>query len=357
MSDRTGSRQTQQVNWRELLRRILKATGNNWQLKLVSLLVAVAIWGGLISEDAALTREKTFSDVPVTVTGTDTLLRNGLIVVSGLKDLPAVKIRADVPQKSYENALPTSYSVRVDVSRITEPGEQKLPILTSASTTYGSVSWISVSEVTVTADQYITRRRLPVIIEQTGSLPAGYYAPPASVDPGNVVVSGPRTLVENIAQVAAGYNLSQIKPQQGLQYVAAPFRLLSADGSEISREQISVTSENVLLDTLLIEQKVYPMKKVGINLTGIVKGSAAEGFQVTGVFTDPAELMLAGNLEDIDEIRMLDLSSVIDVGEQRDTLIRALRVEKPAGAVYLSESVIYVTVEIKPVPPASGRVR
>ncbi len=210
---------------------------------------------------------------------------------------------------------------------------------------------------TVTVDQYITRRRLPVTIEQTGSLPDGYYAPPASVDPGNVVVSGPRTLVENIVQVSASYNLSQIKPRQGLQYVAAPFRLLSGDGGEVQREQISVTSENVLLDTLLIEQRVYPMKKVGINLTGIVKGATADGFQVTGISADPPELMLAGNLEDIDEIRMLDLSSVIDVGEQRDTLIRALKVEKPTGAVFLSESVIYVTVEIKPMPPASGRIR
>lgn len=357
MSDKTGTGELQPINWRSFFRRLLKAVKSNWKLKLISLLVAVAVWGGLISEDAMLTREKVFSNVQVTVTGMDTLQRNGLIVISGLKELPPVKIKADVPQKAFDSALPAHYSVRVDVSRISATGEQKLPIQTSTSPTYGSVSWISVSEVTVFVDEYITRRRLPVTIEQTGSLPEGYYAPDASVDPSNVVVSGPRSLVEKVAQARASYNLSQLNPLQGMQFVAAPFRLLDNDGSEIAREQISVTSENVLLDTLLIEQNVYPMKKAEINLTGVIQGEAAAGYQVTGISADPPALMLAGNPENIDEIRMLDLSSSIDISNHRDTIIRALKVEKPSGVVFLSESVIYVTIEIKPVPPASGRIR
>ena len=43
--------------------RLKKSLSRNWGLKLTSLIIAVAVWGGLISQDASLTREKSFSDV------------------------------------------------------------------------------------------------------------------------------------------------------------------------------------------------------------------------------------------------------------------------------------------------------
>lgn len=355
MSNQSGSRELQGMDWRDLFRRLFRAIFRNWKLKLTSLLVAIAVWGGLISEDATLTREKLFSDVQVTVSGMETLQRNGLVVVSGLEDLKPISMRADVPQKAYDNAAPVHYSARVDVSRITATGEQIIPIQTSNSLAYGSVSWLSVSEVKVHVEEYITRRRVPVVLEQAGVLPEGYYAAAASVDPVNVIVSGPRSQVEKLDRIQASYNLGLINPQQGLQYVAVPFRLLASDGSEIGKSMISVTSENVLLDTLLVEQQVYPLKAGEINLSGIIKGEPAEGYQVNAVTADPPSVMLAGRPEDIDGIRMLDLSVSIDVSGHRDTLIRAVKVERPDGVVYMSENAVYVTVEILPVPPASGK--
>ena len=85
--------------------RFLRVCLHNWGWKLLSLFLAVCLWAGLITQDPTLTRERVFSDVPVTVTGTDTLIGNGLIVVSGLEDENlSVRLRADVPQRSYSNA-------------------------------------------------------------------------------------------------------------------------------------------------------------------------------------------------------------------------------------------------------------
>lgn len=337
-----------------LLNRVKHMLFGNWKIKLLSVLIALAIWGALMSEDASLTREKTFNDVVVTVTGNDALQRNGLVIVEGLDDLAPIKMRVDVPQKMYESAQPGLYSVRADVSRITNTGVQTVPIQTLSTTTYGAVSWLSSAEITVKVDEYVTRRRIPVRLMQEGQAPEGYYVGGVSVDPNNVVVSGPRSQVEKVAFVQASYSLGNLDDAFGLQYSAVPFKLISAEGREIDSKLISVTSENVLLDTLLIEQSVYPKKSVGINLSGILKGRVLEGYKVSEIRTDPALVIIAGNADDINRVTMLDLSSSIDVDGLGEPLIRALKIEKPAGVSFMSESAVYVMVDIVPIAPASG---
>lgn len=76
------------------LAEVLKATPSrfwnrlihNWGWKLLSFLLAVCLWAGLITQDPNLTRERRFTDVPITLTNQETLRRNGLIVLSGLEE-------------------------------------------------------------------------------------------------------------------------------------------------------------------------------------------------------------------------------------------------------------------------------
>ena len=56
---------------------------NGW-VKLLALLISLILWAGLISQDETLTRDKTFQNVSVSVTGNETLRNNGYIVVSDL---------------------------------------------------------------------------------------------------------------------------------------------------------------------------------------------------------------------------------------------------------------------------------
>lgn len=339
---------------RNVLGRIKRTLRNNWKLKLLSLIVAITIWGALISEDASLTREKTFHDVPVSITGVEALQRSGLVVVEGLDNLQPIRMRAEVPQKAFDTASPANYSVRVDVSRITNVGEQKIPIQTSATTSYGAVTWLSTNEVTVKVEEYITRRRVPVRLIQSGQAPEGYFAAGASVDPATVVISGPRSLVEQVEAVSATYQPSGLVSSTGTQYSAVPFQLVSASGEELDSRLISVTSENVLLDTLLVEQTIYPMKYAQINLTGITKGQVMEGYAITSITAEPEQVRLAGDLEEIDSINLLDLTPAVDVSGMSDTIIRALRIDRPAGVIHLSESAVVVTIHIQPIAQDTG---
>lgn len=333
---------------RAMLSHLWQVLRYQWGFKLVSLLIAMVLWGGIISQDKALMRERTFDNVGVSVVNADVLQRNGLIVVKGLEDLPQLRMRVDVPQRIYGAVTPANYNVRVDLSRITAPGEQKIPIIYSSSSTYGTVKWLSGTEITVQVDDYITRRRIPVQLSIIGSAPSGFYGMPPSVDPSVVAVSGPREQVERLTRCMVTYDQSRLSAQAGVQYSAEQFVLMDADNKPMDSALMSVTSESVLLDTLLVEQTLYPMKTVDINLSGITAGVPAPGWHVASVTADPTYVSVAGPADFLRTLELIDVDTVISVAGVTESLIRAVRVVRPTEAQYVSGGVIYVTVQIAP---------
>ncbi|MGI6688535.1 MAG: YbbR-like domain-containing protein [Christensenellales bacterium] len=351
--------QKNEPNWREELKefraRLKKSFKSNWGLKVASFLMAIAIWGALISQDATLTREKNFSDVPVSILNSDTLQRSGYVVTSDLSKIGPLRMRVNVPQKMYDSVNPGNFNVRLDLGRITGTGTVTLPIQTTDTVSYGSVSWLSQTEVTLEVDEYITRRRIPVQpVSSIAAMPDNIYAATAGIDPNSVVISGPRNLVEKIARVVPAYDLNKLTPLIGTQYNAVPFSLVNSDGREIKSPLISVTSENVLLDTLLIEQTFYPQKSVPVNLTGLVAGQPAAGYRLGTISASPGTVQVAGNSSVLEKISLVDLAAPIDITGLSETVIRAVKVVKPADTVYVSESAVYITVEILPIALADG---
>ena len=125
---------------RMLVTRAGKAVEKNWGTKLVALLIAVVLWATLIAQDPSLTREKTFEGVTISVTGADTMKRNGYIVVSDLdRVLDDAYLRVEVPQLQYDTVTSSPFNARVDLSRVKTTGRQTVNVLTTNTSMYGTV--------------------------------------------------------------------------------------------------------------------------------------------------------------------------------------------------------------------------
>lgn len=200
---------------------------HNWPWKLLALFLALCLWAGLITQDPTLTRERVFSDVTISVTGADTLRRNsGLIVLSGLEDENlTARMRVDVPQREYNTVTASNYNPRVDLTRITEAGEQTLRIITTSTSTYGTVRSISPETVTVVVDQYVTNYRVPVSVNIIGEYPEGFYGTPISLDPSAVTLSGPKSLMDEIVRVYVDFDVSRLAAKAGTVRTALPCAL------------------------------------------------------------------------------------------------------------------------------------
>ena len=301
---------------------------HNWPWKVLSLLIAILLWGGLITQDDTLTREKTFTDVAIDVRNAETLRRNGYIVVSGLDTLPTLKMRVEVPQRMYNTVTAANYSPRIDLSSIKGSGEQTLKVLYTNTTTYGSVSDISVETVTVQVEEYITRSRIPVRLNTVGDLPENLYGATPSTDPLYVTVSGPRSHVENIVRCVVDYDLSLLA-STGIERTAVPFKLVDAKGNQISTSLVEVTNGSVLLDTIMVEQNVYASKTLPVNTLDVTTGTPAGGYVVKSVTVEPSSITVAGVnawIENTSAFNLADfIAEKVSINGATSTLHRSIR--------------------------------
>ncbi|MCI5771828.1 MAG: CdaR family protein [Clostridiales bacterium] len=326
---------------------IWQALIHNWGWKLACLALAVILWGSVISQDTTLTREKVFTDVEITVNNASTLQRNGYIVTSGLEKLSGVTIKAEVPQRNYQTATAANYNLRVDLSTIRGTGEQTLQVLSSSSAAYGAVTEKSVDEITVTVEEYVTRSRIPVRVEATGAAPDGYYASAnVSADPDYVAVSGPKSKVETIVRCVAHYDLSALSSQAGTEVTAVPFVLQDANQQTVDGADLTVSSNAVTLDSITVEQTLYPLVRQELNQVGVVKGKPGKGYEIKSVTFSPAEIDVAVRDTDSFVSDLAYLAGQVDVSGLQESTTAILTINRPGDVIYMSTDVVYVTVEI-----------
>lgn len=332
-------------------RRFWRLIYHNWPWKLLALFLALCLWAGLITQDPTLTRERVFTDVSVSVVGADTLRRNsGLIVLSGLEDENlTVRLRVDVPQREYNTVTASNYNPRVDLTRITEAGEQTLRINTTSTSTYGTVNSLSPESITVVVDEYVTNYRVPVSVNIVGDYPDGYYGTPISLDPSAVTLSGPRSLVDQVVRVYVDFDVSRLAAQEGSVRTALPMRFVTVDGETVESDLLEVTSADVVLRTITVEQELYPVREVALSMNGLIEGSPAEGYHVVNVTANPSSVLVAAPESTLDLLSTLSVSAPVDVTGRTESFSVELEPLWPADVVHMSSDVVTLTVEIEPI--------
>lgn len=329
---------------------------HNLGWKVLALFLAVGLWAGLITQDPTLTREKTFIEVPVTISGADTLKRNGYIVTSDLNaNPPTVRLKVDVPQKEYGNVAAGNYNVRIDLSRISIPkdkpipSEQEIKITASSTSAYGTVVEIVPDVIKVEVDEYKTRNRIPVTLAREGELPPNIYSTLPTVDPPTLTISGPKSLVDRVSRALATYDQSSLPATEGLYRPSARITLEDGARNEIKSRLIEVTNESVLLDSVIVEQMLYNTRVIDLSQAALTTGKPSDGYHVKSVSVTPSQIVAAGRLDSLNLIDSLFLESPVSVDGFSESFTRVIKVRQPAEIVNLSSTSVTVTVEIEPV--------
>lgn len=325
---------------------------NGW-LKGIAILISVVLWAGLISQDENVTRDKTFQNVSVSVTGTDTMRSNSYIVVSDLEEvLNDVSITAAVPQKQYEKADASAYNVRLDLSRINGTGEQEVKLQSTNSTTFGKVTSINPSSVTVEVEDYIIRQRIPVSVPPLDDIPEGWYMSTPSVDPALIAVSGPGSIVTNISRAKAFIRAEDIEWKEGQTVTSSEIVLYNRAGDVIQSPLVSMTSSSLTIDSVLIELNLLPCETFETIDLIETTGTVANGYYIKNIKISPEVVTVAARQEVLDQVTDLSLErNTINVKNLKETTPFQLKVQKPSDDAILSNDTITVTVEIEAEEP------
>ena len=224
-----------------------------------------------------------------------------------------------------------------------------LPRAVVKSATYGTVTSVSPESLTVVVDEYVTNYRVPITLNVTGSAPDGYYASTPQLAPSTAAVSGPRTIVDQIASIVADYDLSRLSAKEGQVRSALSMRVLDADGNELDGSLLRVTNAGVTLRTVTVEQNLYPTKTLTVSDLVRLEGEPAAGYEVKSVTITPVTVLAAGDGTALDTLDTLFTTSAIDLDDRSEGFATELSLRKPSTVNYLSTDTVTVQVEIEPI--------
>ncbi len=337
-------------------RRIWNVLAHNWGWKIASLVLAVCLWGVLITQDTSLPRTKLIEGVRVSVTNAAVLRSNGLIVVSGLEGLDTVDLRASVPQRNYMSAAAANYIARLDVSQIQAAGEQTLKITATAAnaTQYGTVLEVIDPGVSLVVEEYGTLSGVPVEVRRSGEIPAGIYATSISRSVESVDISGPKSIVEQAARCVVEYDQSGLSLAHTPNTVSLPFYFEDAEGNKLDSSNFTVTprGQASAIQRVTLSQNVYAMTRVKVDENSLLKGEPAPGYAISNIRVIPTSITLAGSEVAIapylEEGAALFPYDPVDISGQSRTVSQLLYLNTPGNMDYISNNTVQVVVTILP---------
>jgi len=279
----------------------------NFVWKVLSLSFAVVIWFVVINYTNPL-ETGTFR-IPLSIINEDSLTDNNFLIFNK-PDLEStgieVRIRAPrslLAELSSDLSGVTAYIDLgpIDFSHTALLGEA-MPITVRYSLPSNSFEVLrhSPDRVNIVLDRYVSRS-FPISVIYIGDVPDGYSSSEAIIDPQTVIISGPRTAINDIASVSVTIDQTTITSTTSLIKGLAVYNDLNRD-----------LTDRVNLSTDTAEVTLFVSKIGTVNVTPPnIIGLPAENFMITSVTHTPRAIEVVGDEDSLDNISDITLDVVI----------------------------------------------
>ncbi|HIS93350.1 MAG TPA: hypothetical protein IAA84_10075 [Candidatus Alectryocaccomicrobium excrementavium] len=322
---------------RQIWRAIRESATRHVGVKILSIVLAIFLWGYVVSSDTSITRSKVLSGVGVQLTGQTILQRNNLALLTDVtSQLASISVEVEVSQSNYALVSSSNVDVVLDLSNITRAGTQVLSL--RASTPYGRVTNIWPESVELQVEQLDTRY-VPVNVEFVGDVREDYWYNAASVNPSSITVSGPASVVQQVSEAVAQVDVTDRTEPFNRSWT---LNLMDGDGNILPTNVLTRTSTSSTVRT-----EVYPTKTIPISteISDVFKGTVAEGFEITGVSISPESATVAADAELLESLDVLRITP-ISISNMRNSYSARASISELSGFENISPEQVYVTIEV-----------
>ncbi len=308
-------------------------------LKLISLVLALIVWTYIINTNSSLTRVKYLNNLSVSAGNVTVLSGNSLSLATDTAVLNQTQytVSVELPQNRYSELTARNIRLTPDYSAIRTAGTYDVPLV--ASSTYGDVVKITPATVRVEIES-TDSRNLSTEVELVGADNDAYWynVDTSVLNPGQITVSGPASLVQTVSHVIAEVDVSER---------TANFRrstkvnLSAQDGTPIESGLLNKSSS-----TCLVRVEVYPKKTLGV-YADPAQIKLKEGFEVTDISFQPSTITVAGESELLAGIEYLPLETGSIQEEADNTFTTRLSFGGLDDFKYVSARNVYMTVTVE----------
>ncbi len=315
-----------------------KRLTHNFAYKLLSVLVALGLWSYVLYANPSITREKTLTGVDVTVSGQSVLSSRGLALSTDVASvLSSARMTVRVSQSSFPLVSNDNVHVELDLSSLRKTGKQLVRL--RGSSTYGLVSQVWPESVEVEVENQ-DQRYVPVNARITGERDEGYWYNVSRVNPSQITVTGPTSLVQKVSSAevdvdvtsrsAAGNHIKQL-------------RLLDAHGDEINADYALSRSTS----SVAVAVDIYPTKQIPLtaSLDEAAEGTVRRGYTLESIEVNPETVVVAAEQSLLDTLDHLSVLPV-DVSGADRTFTQITGISMLKGIKYLSSDQVSATVNI-----------
>ena len=310
---------------------------SRWVYVVLSVLLAFVFWY-YVRAELDPSQPTWFSNVPVVVTNSSALTRQGLTVSALSQDTVDLYIEAPVSVRENLIRNRSELTVSVDVSRC-EEGENKLTYTINypAGVESGNVVVLEQNpqSITVTVDKLYTQT-FEVEFQLKGAVAEGYQAGTAVISPETVVVSGSVDQVSRVSRVVA------VLEDENLDQRFAgdlPLTLLDGEGNELTDLEVTLDTQSVY-----VVLPVVVVKEVDLTVNVIEGGGAT--VENARIEIEPQTITVSGaeaDLENLTEISLgsVDLANVLNTSTLSMSVTLDLRLENVSG---ITTATVTVTI-------------
>jgi YbbR domain-containing protein len=300
---------------------------HNWPLKLAAIGLATLLYGGLVLSQ----NTQTFIGViPVQVENQpeDTFLLSQPEPVTEVRYFSATGVRP----------ITSTFEAVVDLSGVVPgSGPQSVPISVRSIDDRIQVLGSEPSVATVQLDALATQM-VPVVVNR-GSVPEGLEVGEPSVEPTEVEVSGPASVVELVVNARADAVIQSTGIDVDQDVTLVP---VDALGDAVSPVNVDPPTARVRIPVFSDrESRTVPVSPV-------ITGTPAAGFEIGPVTVDPSVVTVEGDADQLAELVAVETEPV-SVNGASDQQRRTVALTLPDGVVALGDGDVTVTVELRPV--------
>lgn len=319
-----------------MLRPFLSRLWSNLGTLLLAFAIAFAVWvSAVIAADP--NEERDFPQIlQLKVHG----LNSDLVLIGTLPDEVLLRLSAPVSLWDRLTSRADTVEVFIDLSNL-GPGEHTVPLEVESELRPFRVVQVTPAEVNIQLEP-LAIEEIAITAEIEGSPALGFELDEINLDPSLATISGPATLVSQVARLEAHLDVGDAR-----ETVTDTVTLQAVDGSGAVLSGLTIEPAQVQIEQTIVQAGGY--RDVAVKVETI--GQPANGFRVTSISVNPPIVTLFSTDTQIVAGLPGFVSTIpLDLSGAKENMVARLSLNLPQGVIVVGElQNVEVTVGIAPI--------